>query len=147
MGLQCNDEMQEDVMSETDIIEAKEQVSSVIFEHQEQEIPHNPYDQELREMDSIRRGDVEMLKHSMSETYRGEIGQLARNPVRQAKNVAICVITLASRAAIDGGMVPEEAFSMVDGYILKIEDMNNAVKINSMMRQACLLYTSPSPRD
>ena len=136
MGLQCNDEMQEDVMSETDIIEAKEQVSSVIFEHQEQEIPHNPYDQELREMDSIRRGDVEMLKHSMSETYRGEIGQLARNPVRQAKNVAICVITLASRAAIDGGMVPEEAFSMVDGYILKIEDMNNAVKINSMMRQA-----------
>lgn len=25
---------------------------------------------------------------------------------------------------------------MVDGYILKIEDMNNAVKINSMMRQA-----------
>ena len=88
MGLQCNDEMQEDVMSEIDIIEAKEQVSSVIFEHQEQEIPHNPYDQELREMDSIRRGDVEMLKHSMSETYRGEIGQLARNPVRQAKNVA-----------------------------------------------------------
>ena len=69
MGLQCNDEMQEDVMSETDIIEAKEQVSSVIFEHQEQEIPHNPYDQELREMDSIRRGDVEMLKHSMSETW------------------------------------------------------------------------------
>ena len=136
MGLQCNDEMQEDVMSETDIIEAKEQVSSVIFEHQEQEIPHNPYDQELREMDSIRRGDVEMLKHSMSETYRGEIGQLARNPVRQAKNVAICVITLASRVAIDGGMVPEEAFSMVDGYILKIEDMDNAVKINSMMRQA-----------
>lgn len=74
MGLQCNDEMQEDVMSETDIIEAKEQVSSVIFEHQEQEIPHNPYDRELREMDSIRRGDVEMLKHSMSETYRGKLG-------------------------------------------------------------------------
>ena len=69
MGLQCNDEMQEDVMSETDIIEAKEQVSSVIFEHQEQEIPHNPYDQELREMDSIRRGDVEMLKHSMSGNW------------------------------------------------------------------------------
>ena len=64
MGLQCNDEMQEDVMSETDIIEAKEQVSSVIFEHQEQEIPHNPYDQELRELDSIRHGDVEMLNRS-----------------------------------------------------------------------------------
>lgn len=33
-------------------------------------------------------------------------------------------------------MIPEEAFSIVDGYIMKIEDMNNAVKIDSMMRQA-----------
>ena len=37
---------------------------------------------------------------------------------------------------VSGGMIPEEAFSMVDGYIMKIEDMNNAVKIDSMMRQA-----------
>ena len=71
-----------------------------------------------------------------TETYRGEVGQLAKNQVRQAKNIAICVIALASRAAISGGMIPEEAFSMVDGYIMKIEDMNNAVKIDSMMRQA-----------
>ena len=65
-----------------------------------------------------------------------EVGQLAKNQVRQAKNIAICVIALASRAAISGGMISEEAFSMVDGYIMKIEDMNNAVKIDSMMRQA-----------
>ena len=46
MGLQCNDEMQEDVMSEIDIIEAKEQVSSVIFEHQEHAIPdHKDYEE------------------------------------------------------------------------------------------------------
>lgn len=134
--LALNDLWQKNGIQETDIIEVKEQVSSTIFERQEQELPHNPYDQELREMDSIRHGDVEMLNRSLSETYRGEVGKLARNQIRQAKNIAICVIALASRAAISGGMIPEEAFSMVDGYIMKIEDMNNAVKIDSMMRQA-----------
>lgn len=134
--LTINDLWQKNGIRETDIIEVKGQISSVIFEHQEQELPHNPYDQEVRELDSIRHGDVEMLNRSLAETYRGEVGQLAKNQVRQAKNIAICVIALASRAAISGGMIPEEAFSMVDGYIMKIEDMNNAVKIDSMMRQA-----------
>ena len=134
--LTINDLWQKNGIRETDIIEVKGQISSVIFEHQEQELPHNPYDQEVRELDSIRHGDVEMLNRSLAETYRGEVGQLAKNQVRQAKNIAICVITLASRAAISGGMIPEEAFSIVDGYIMKIEDMNNAVKIDSMMRQA-----------
>lgn len=134
--LTINDLWQKNGIRETDIIEVKGQISSVIFEHQEQELPHNPYDQEVRELDSIRHGDVEMLNRSLAETYRGEVGQLAKNQVRQAKNIAICVIALASRAAISGGMIPEEAFSIVDGYIMKIEDMNNAVKIDSMMRQA-----------
>ena len=134
--LMINDLWQKNGIRETDIIEVKGQISSVIFEHQEQELPHNPYDQEVRELDSIRHGDVEMFNRSLAETYRGEVGQLAKNQVRQAKNIAICVIALASRAAISGGMIPEEAFSMVDGYIMKIEDMNNAVKIDSMMRQA-----------
>ena len=123
-------------IQELDIAEVKETVSQVIFRHQEQGLPHNPYDQELREMDSIRQGNVEMLRRSLSETYRGEVGRLAKNQVRQAKNIAICVIALASRSAIEGGMIPEEAFSMVDGYILKIEEMENAVKIDAMMRQA-----------
>ncbi len=134
--LTINDLWQKNGIRKTDIIEVKGQISSVIFEHQEQELPHNPYDQEVRELDSIRHGDVEMFNRSLAETYRGEVGQLAKNQVRQAKNIAICVIALASRAAISGGMIPEEAFSMVDGYIMKIEDMNNAVKIDSMMRQA-----------
>lgn len=134
--LSLNDLWQKNGIQETDLREVKERVSSTIFERQEQELPHNPYDQELRERDSIRHGDVEMLNRSLSETYRGEVGQLAKNQIRQAKNIAICVIALASRAAISGGMIPEEAFSMVDGYIMKIEDMNNAVKIDSMMRQA-----------
>ena len=105
-------------------------------------MPHNPYELELRELDSIQQGNLEMLKESLKEAYRGEVGQLAKDKLRHTKNIAICVITLASRAAIRGGMIPEEAFSMVDGYIMRIEEMNNIVKIAAMMRQAEFQFTS-----
>lgn len=126
---------------EKEIREARASVQRVIFQRQEKELPHNPYDQEKREMDSIRRGDSELLARSLQEIRRGEIGQLSRDGLRQAKNIAICVMTLASRAAIEGGMLPEEAFSMVDGYILEIEEMTDAVKIEAAMRQAEFEFT------
>ena len=42
---------------------------------------------------------------SISETYEGKIGILAKDPLRHYKNVAIGNITLASRAAIQGESV------------------------------------------
>lgn len=123
-----------------DMVAANKSITKVMFDRHEQALPHNPYDQEVREMDSIRRGDVEMLRHSLEETYYGQLGRLATNDLRQAKDIAICVITLASRAAIAGGMLPEIAFSMVDGSIQEIEKMSNIAKIDAVMRQVEFQY-------
>lgn len=82
---------------------------------------HNPYDQELREQDSIRRGDIDALKKCWDEKYEGSIGTLALDPLRNIKNIAIGVITLSSRSAIKGGLNPETVFSLVDAVILNIE--------------------------
>lgn len=114
----------------------QQEINQVIFSRQEDGCPHNPYDQEKREMDSIRLGDPELLERSLKEAYVGKVGILAKNPVRQAKNIAICVIVLASRAAIEGGLPSEQAFSMADGYILKIEEFTEPDAITSAMRSA-----------
>lgn len=82
---------------------------------------HNPYDQEMREQESIRRGDTESLKLCWAEKYEGSIGILAPDPLRSLKNIAIGVITLSSRSAISGGLNPETAFSIVDAVIMKLE--------------------------
>lgn len=112
------------------------QVGSVLFERMEFENPHNPYDQEVRELNSIRNGDLESFQKSIRETYSGSEGRLSENQIRQEKNIAICVITLASRAAIEGGVLPEMAFSMVDAYIMQVEKMSDIVEIRSFMRKA-----------
>lgn len=46
---------------------------------------------------------------------------MADEDLRNDKNIAIIVITLASRAAIRGGISPELAFTMADNYICDIE--------------------------
>lgn len=111
-------------------------VGSVLFERMEFENPHNPYDQEVRELNSIRNGDLESFQKSIRETYAGSEGRLSENQIRQEKNIAICVITLASRAAIEGGVLSEMAFSMVDAYIMQVEKMSDIVEIRSFMRKA-----------
>lgn len=95
--------------------------TKLVFENREYGKLHNPYDQELREFSSIETGDLEQLGRSLEEDYPGEIGILAEHPLRQAKNRAIVVVTLACRAAMRGGVIPEAAYSLSDSYIQRIE--------------------------
>ena len=78
-------------------------------------------DEKLREFSSIESGDLAQLERSLSEDYPGEVGTLSEDPLRHAKNRGIVVVTLASRAAMRRGVVPEEAYSLSDSYIQKIE--------------------------
>lgn len=101
-----------------------------IFDMQEAEIPHNPYEHETRKLYCIETGDIEKLTECQYEKWFGKIGIVADNPLRQEKNIAIIVITLASRAAIKGGLSSELAMSMADNYIYaieKIKDVQNVI--------------------
>lgn len=114
--------------------------SSLIFERHEQEEPHNPYEQEVREFMSIELGDVEMLKDSITEDYSGKIGILSKDKLRNIKNLGIVLTTLASRAAIRGGLLPEISFSMSDVFIQKIEEMTDPFALHAFIRQIEFQY-------
>lgn len=120
----------------------EERITKELFEMQEEGVRHNPYSLEIREQDCIRRGDIEGLRRSMDEVYSGRLGILARDEMRQYKNIAIGVITMASRSAIEGGLNPEQAFSMADTLIWNIEEnLTEPVKIEKAMREAELEFT------
>lgn len=113
-----------------------------IFKYHEEGKAHNPYAQELREHDSIRRGDIEALKASIDEVYSGEVGRVASDPLRNTKNIAIYVISSAARCAIEGGLQPEMAFAMSDTYIRYIEDeLTDPLKVEHVAREAEFDYT------
>ena len=114
----------------------QEHFVKIVFENQEQGSRHNPYDQEVREVAAIRNGDLEALKQSWAEDYTGKLGVVAKTPLRNHQNLGIILVTLASRAAMEGGVMPEIAYSFSNSYINKIEEAVSPEAALSLGRQA-----------
>ena len=51
-------------------------------------------------MAAFENGDLIQLEKSLQEDYDGTIGTLAKDSLRNLKNLGIVLVTLASRAAI-----------------------------------------------
>lgn len=123
------------------LIDIQKDFTQEFFYAQEHTRKHNPYDQEIREYTSIRNGDLEQLERSKSETYEGHEGILAKDPLRSAKNMAIVIITLSCRAAIEGGLHYEIGYSLSDSFINTVEDMNTPEEAVRIAREAQHHYT------
>ena len=126
------------------VVGAREEMTKNLFQYQEKEGVglHNPYEQEQREQEAIRHGDIAALNRSISETYEGQIGRLAKDPLRHHKNVAVGNITLASRTAVEAGVSVEKSFTMADNFIQQIEEIDNVAEVEAFKREAQRLYAS-----
>lgn len=114
--------------------------NDIRFENHENNVHHNPYDQEMREFGSIENGDLIQLEKSLQEDYDGTIGTLAKDPLRNLKNLGIVLVTLASRAAIRGGLSPEISFSLSDSYIQQIEECKDLALVAPLAHKAEFQY-------
>ena len=114
--------------------------NDILFENHENNVHHNRYDQEMREFGSIENGDLIQLEKSLQEDYDGTIGTLAKDPLRNLKNLGIVLVTLASRAAIRGGLSPEISFSLSDSYIQQIEECKDLALVAPLAHKAEFQY-------
>ncbi|MCB2354571.1 AraC family transcriptional regulator [Clostridium estertheticum] len=69
----------------------------------------------------IREGNKEKLLQYLAIPEDGQYGILSGSPLRNKKNFFICCATIATRAAIDGGLEPELAYALSDSYIQNME--------------------------
>ena len=114
--------------------------NDILFENHENNVHHNPYDQEMREFGSIENGDLIQLEKSLQEDYDGTIGTLAKDSLRNLKNLGIVLVTLASRAAIRGGLSPEISFSLSDSFIQHIEECKDLALVAPLAHKAEFQY-------
>ena len=101
----------------------------MMFENVENNFVHNPFNHEKLEVDYIEHGNVESLKTLLNERFPGRYGRLSDDPIRQERYLAVVAITLATRAAIRGGVHPETAFYLSDTYIHRIDRCLDATEI------------------
>ncbi len=99
---------------------------------------HGTYEVEQEMTRMVREGNLNYraLINRLSST--GNVGNISDgNPLRQLKNMIIVNITLFSRAAMEGGLPPETAYTVSDQYYQAVEkssSMSEITDINMRMQ-------------
>lgn len=102
---------------------------------------HNSLDVEQALANIIRKGDTAALKAWIASAPAVRAGVMAADQLRQIKNTFIVAATLASRAAIQGGMDAENALSLSDAFIQKCELLTDVQRITNLQYRMVLEYT------
>lgn len=108
----------------------------------EEEIFHNSYRYEQQYLHYVETGNIEGLKRFFSNPLFVQTGRLADNNLRQAKNLAIASTTLATRAAIKGGVSVENAYQLSDIYIQQSEKLQDIEGIDQLQYSMLLDFTN-----
>lgn len=104
------------------------------------------YDYEREIISYIKSGQPEKLKQLFASTLNIKSGRMASDMLRQTRNMFICGTTLASRAAVDGGLDSSTAFRLSDIYIQKIEAENDPNAIMRMIYDMMIDYAERTKR-
>lgn len=88
----------------------------------------------------IEDGRPETLRELFSAPPRVAAGRMAQDSLRQVRNMGICTAALASRAAIRGGLDPQDAFLASDLYIQKLELMTDPAAIERLIQEMMIAY-------
>ena len=114
-------------------------------QYSEENIPvqdvHNTFELEQTVMDFVRKGNVAALLEWSKSAPAVRGGILAPEQLRQMKNTFIVSVTLASRAAIRGGLDVEDAFSLSDAYIQKCELLSCPDQVLNLQYHMFVEYT------
>lgn len=106
---------------------------------------HGTFHFEKQMLDYVRRGETEKLNEFLLATLKSQPlkeGVLADNPLRQAKNLLIGLITMVGKVgAIDGGMDVEEVYHLIDIYIQECEKAQSLEAVKVLQYNMLLDFT------
>ncbi|MFL0403517.1 helix-turn-helix domain-containing protein [Bacillus nitratireducens] len=96
-------------------------------------------------LDYVKKGQINKIKDIFDYSIVGEaeLGLLSkRNRLRSEKNLMITGIALVCRAAIEGGLNNETAFTLSDFYIQQLEELRSLKGILKLMEEAIMDFTN-----
>ena len=91
------------------------------------------YRNEQAMLQMVRTGDIN-YQHVLQNVIVGSPGVPVRgqDPLRQAKTSIIVFTSLVCRAAMEGGLSPEVAYSLGDSYIQSVEDCRDSAELSAL---------------
>ena len=101
---------------------SENEVGLYMMQNVEDEIQYNEYRTEFLFLKQIQQGDVEGIAKEVDPNFNlHSVGRLASKPLKHFEHMICSSITLAARAAIEGGLDPATAYAMSDLYMQRLE--------------------------
>lgn len=121
----------------------RKQIDYQAFLNRESQKRHHRYDEELRQYAYLKNGDLEKAIAATKEMFQSDLtGHLSENPVRNYQYLFVASTTLATRFAIQGGLVEEIAFNTSDLYIQKVDKLDTVEDIFELQLEMFTTFTS-----
>jgi AraC-like DNA-binding protein len=113
-----------------------------MYNNKENGFFNNSFEIEQKLINMIESGNLEELKSFTIDSPTIHEGIIASTAIRQVKNTSIVMITLATRAAIRGGVPNDIAFQLSDLYIQKLEQLTTIESIYQLNYEAMYDFTN-----
>ena len=113
------------------------------LEQSEEGRNHNSIEYEDYLLQVIRTGNVEAMKRLMNEEIldMDHVGVIALDSKKQTEYMIVSLIVMASRASIDGGVNPEQAYATSDIFLQQLEKCKNAAEMTLVGAKAQMDFT------
>ena len=122
--------------TEADTFRSRQKQVERMFQQKEELSYNNSMELESMLLTIIKTGNVDGIRKFVHAVPRYQAGVVANTPIRLQKNYFISTITLATRAAIAGGLSAEQAFRLSDIYITKAESLSDLQAIQTLYLQS-----------
>lgn len=112
-----------------------------LFDAREFDQRHSTYDFEMNIMNVVKNGEMEALQSSLNATCEGTPGIMSRDSIRQARYSFVTFVSSLTRAAIEGGVDEETAFSLSDLLCQKMDSYRDLNDIYTLASKAAYTFT------
>lgn len=125
-----------DIFDSKRLAALKKNLIETVFEAQEGRGEHHDYNQQKRIMEEVKSGNVGGFLSVYEELRHAPYGMMAQNELRSAKNLCIAWITIFSQSAIEGGLNSEHAFTLMDGFVRQLEEVESREEAFLILRES-----------
>lgn len=114
-------------------------IQEYMLERSENNAIHISYQEEQTLFNQIRSGDLEALEAAHSLGSAGDLnrlGKMSDSPLKQLEYACCSFVTLATRAAVEGGLDADTAYSMSDLYLQRLAKCSSGNQILLLLEEA-----------
>lgn len=127
-------------------LDTKKALSEHFFAKRENGFSYAPFEREIAFYESVRSGSLETVKTLFTPLGGEGFGVLCSDELRNLKYHLVISIAMITRFCINGGMTPEEAYSMSDVYIRKTDNCRSHKEINEVHYEMVVAFTKEMRR-